>query len=250
MTEHKNRKRLIRERQARTGESYTAARRHLTPSETDVVLAKLDVGHLTVRAVRARVSDELRGILAAGGTEVGEEIIEVRVGDSPRGQPVLGERPTMIPFDNSRALVFGLLPDCAVSAEAVSPDGERVPCIVAPGVWLVVLPDNQRGAELYPVLFQDRDGAPVNPDLPADFNREAIGAREVPCPACGSDGWDRVTAAWRGTGHLRNSRWGYDVYGPGRAFVCRVCGHEDRLGSPMGRAHRQLLPPRVELPEP
>jgi hypothetical protein len=71
--------------------------------------------------------------------------------------------------------VFGLLPDSAVSAEAVSPDGERVPCIVAPRVWLVVLPDNQRGAELYPVLFHDRDAAPVNPGLPADRQREAVG---------------------------------------------------------------------------
>ena len=248
MTEHKNRKRLIRERQARTGESYTAARRHVTPSETDVVLAEFEVGHLTVRAVRARASDELRRRLAAGGTALGDEFIEVRFGDHPRGQPVLSERPNMIPFEDSRALVFGLLPDGAVSAEALSPDGKRVRCIVAPGAWLVVLPVNQRGAELYPVLFQDRDGAPVNPGLPADFEREAIGAREVPCPACGSDRWDRVTAAWRGTGHLRNSRWGYDVYGPGRAFVCRVCGHEDRLGSPIGEGDRQQIPPRVEPP--
>ena len=136
MTEHKNRKRLIRERQTLTGESYTAARRHLTPRETDVVLATLDVGHLTFRAVRARVSDELREIVAAGGTGLGDAFIEVRAGDHPRGQPVLRERPAMIPFEDSRALVFGLLPDGAVSAEAVSPDGERVPCIVAPGVWL------------------------------------------------------------------------------------------------------------------
>jgi hypothetical protein len=155
----------------------------------------------------------------------------------------------MIPLDDSRALVFGLLPDGAVSAEAVSPDGERVPCIVAPGVWLVVLPDNQRGAELYPVLFHDRDGAPVNPGLPGDFEREAIGAREVSCPACGSDGWDLVTAAWRGSGHLRNSRWGYNVYGPGKAFVCRVCGHEERIGTVIGLRQGRLLPHRVEPPE-
>jgi len=127
--------------------------RHLMPSETDVVLAKLDVGRMTVRAVRARVSDELREILAAGGTEVGDEIIEVRVGDNPRGQPVIGERPTMISFEDSRALVFGLLPEGAAGAEAVSPDGERVPCILAPGLWLVVLPDNQRGAELIRSCF-------------------------------------------------------------------------------------------------
>jgi hypothetical protein len=165
----------------------------------DVVLAALDLGHVTVRAVRTHVSDELRGMLAAGGTAVGDEIVEVRWGDAPSGQPVLSERPTMIIIDDSLALVFGLLPDSAVSAEAVAPDGERVACTIAPGIWLVVLPNNQLGAELYPVLFQDRAGAPVNPGLPADWEREPVGHREVRCPACGSNAWDMVTAAWQGT---------------------------------------------------
>ncbi|MFZ1992473.1 MAG: hypothetical protein WAU75_00070 [Solirubrobacteraceae bacterium] len=200
----------------------------------DVVLAELDLGHVTVRAVRAHVLPEMREMFAAGGRAVGDEIIEVRWGDAPSGQPVLRERPTMIIIDDSLALVFGLLPDRAVAAEAVAPDGERVSCTIAPGVWLVVLPNNQRGAELYPVLFRDQVGAPVNPGLPADWERQAIGAREVPCPACESNAWDLVTAAWEGTGHLRNSRWGYDVYGPGKAFVCRVCGHEERRGTVIG----------------
>jgi hypothetical protein len=91
------------------------------PMGPDVVLAELDLGHVTVRAVRTRVSPEVREMLAAGGRAVGDEIIEVRWGDAPSGQPVLSERPTMIPFDDSRALVFGLLPNGAVSAEAVSP---------------------------------------------------------------------------------------------------------------------------------
>ena len=204
------------------------------PMGPDVVLAELDLGHVTVRAVRTRVSPEVREMLAAGGQAVGDEIIEVRWGDAPSGQPVLSERPTMIIIDDSLALVFGLLPDRAVVAEAVAPDGERVSCTTAPGVWLVVLPNNQRGAEAYPVLFQDQVGATVNPGLPADWAREAIGAREVSCRACGSNAWDLVTAAWEGTGHLRNSRWGYDVYGPGKAFVCRVCGHEERRGTVIG----------------
>ena len=209
------------------------------PTGPEVVLAELDLGHVTVRAVRTRVSDALRGMLAAGGTAVGDEIVEVRWGDAPSGQPVLSERPTMIIIDDSLALVFGLLPDGAVSAEAVSPDGERVACTIAPGVWLVVLPNNQLGAELYLVLFKDRAGAPVNPGLPADWEPETIGAREVPCPACGLNAWDVVTAAWEGTGHLRNTRWGHNVYGPGKAFVCRVCGHEELLG------HRISLRPTL-----
>ncbi|MGO9793374.1 MAG: hypothetical protein ACLP8S_28745 [Solirubrobacteraceae bacterium] len=199
-------------------------------SRRDAVLAELDVGHEIVRAVRSRVSDELRGLLAAGGTAVGDEIIEVRWGDAPAGQPVLGERPAMIVIDDELSLVFGLLPDTATSAEAVAPDGERVPCTVGLGIWMVVLPNNQLGAELYPVLFRDGAGVPVNPGLPTDWEREATGARELPCPACGANEWDKVTAAWEGTGPLRNTRWGYGPWGPGKAFVCRVCGHEERIG--------------------
>ena len=207
--------------------AYASAHMPLGP---DVVLAELEVGHVTVRAVRTRVSDELRQMLVAAGSVVGDEIVEVRWGDAPSGQPVLGERPTMIIIDDDLALVFGLLPDGAVSAEAVPPGGERVSCTVAPGVWLVVLPNNQLGAELYPVLFQDDTGAPVNPGLPADWEREPVGHRDVGCPACGSNAWDRMTAGWQGTGHLRNTRWGYGSSGPGKAFVCTVCGHEERIG--------------------
>ena len=137
------------------------------------------------------------------------------MGDARAGL-VLGERPSWIIIDDSRALVYGGLPYGAVSVEAVSPDGERVACTVGPGVWLVVLPNNQRGAELYPVLFRALDGAPVNPGLPAEWEREAIGARDVPCPACGSDAWDLVTAAWEGAGHLRNTRWGHGSSGRGK----------------------------------
>lgn len=199
---------------------------------TDVVLTEIDLGHTTARAVRARVRDDIREALIAGGNTVGDEIIEIRFGDDAFGQPVLGERPAMIIINDSRALVFGLLPDNVVNVEAVAPDGERVSCTIGEGVWLVVLPDNHRGAELYPVLFRESDGAPVNPGLPADWEREAIGERDIQCPACGANAWDLVTAAWEGTGHLCNTRWGYsNGCDPGRAFVCRVCGHEEKIGA-------------------
>ena len=197
---------------------------------TNVILAEIDLGQTTARAVRVRVRDDIRAALTRGGRTVGDEIIEIRLGEDAFGQPVLDERSSLIIIEDARALVFGALPDNAVSAEAVSPDGERVACTIGEGVWLVVLPDNHRGAELYPVVFRDGDGAPVNPELPADWEREAIGERDSQCPACGAKAWDLVTAAWEGTGHLRNTRWGYGAYGPGRAFVCRVCGHEERIG--------------------
>lgn len=140
----------------------------------------------------------------------------------------------MIGIDDARALVFGALPDDAVSAEAVTRDGERVTCAIGEGVWLVVLPDDPR--QRYPVVFRDERGAPVNPGLPADWKREAVGEREEPCPACQTNAWDIVTAGWKGTGHLRNTRWGYTGGShsdpePGKAFVCRACGHEERIGA-------------------
>lgn len=201
-------------------------------TDPDVVLAEVHLDHVTVRAVRTRAKSAIREALAAGGTAVGKEIIEVRWGDQEAGQPVVSERPSMIIVDDARAVVFGLLPDDAMSAEAVSTDGERVSCTTGPGVWIVILPNNEMGAELYPVLFRDREGAPVNPGLPAEWAREPVGAREVPCPACGSNGWDLVTAAWQGTGPLRNTRWGHNPLGAGKAFVCRVCGFRRALRLP------------------
>lgn len=197
---------------------------------TDVELAKLDLGPATVRAVRAGVRNDVRAALTAAGETVGEEIIEVRWGDEAFGQPVLDERPAMIVIDDARALVFGALPDKAVSAEAVSPDGERVACTIGEGVWLVALPNNHRGAELYPVLFRNSAGAPINPGLPASWEREVIGEREHGCPACEANTWDLFIAAWEGVGPLRNTRWGYGGSGPGRAFVCCACGHEEKIG--------------------
>jgi hypothetical protein len=116
---------------------------------------------------------------------VGDEIIEVRWGGDTFGQPVLSERPSMIIVDDARVVVFGALPDNATSVDAVAPDGERVACTIGEGVWLVVLPNNHRGGELYPVLFRDQLGEPVNPGLPASWQREAIGKREQRCPAWG-----------------------------------------------------------------
>ena len=166
-----------------------------------------------------------------------------------QARTVVRHGPTPITIDGSRVLAFGLLPTAAVNAEAVSPDGERVPCTVGRGVWLVDLPDNRRGAELIPVLFRDRDGAPLNPGLPADWEREEVGDREVPCPACMSNEWDVVTAPWEGTGHMRNTRWCHGSSGPGRAFVCRVCGHEERLGGVIRLRQGRLLAHLIEPPK-
>jgi hypothetical protein len=201
---------------------------------TDVVLVEIDFGPEVARAVRTTVTDELRDALAAGGKTVGYEIIEIRWGNATAGQPVLDSRPSMIVIDDARALLFGTLPRSAADAEIASNQGTPVPCTIGDGVWLAIVPDTHRGAESYPIVFRDRDGTPVNPGLPSDWDRTSVGPREDPCPACGANLWDRFTAKWEGAGDLRNTRWGYGI-GPGQAFVCRICGYEETIGQSIGR---------------
>lgn len=81
MTEHKNLKRLIRERQARTGESCSTARSHVVSDRPGVVLVEIDLGDQTAQAIGDRPSDELRETIAAGGVTFGAEFITVRFGD-------------------------------------------------------------------------------------------------------------------------------------------------------------------------
>lgn len=202
------------------------------------MLAEVSLGRMIAQAVRTRTSDEVRAALKTNGVIVEDEIIEVRVGDDA-GQPVISERPARIIIDEQHVLLFGLLPVNAVGVEVVAPDGGRVSCEIGDGVWLAVVPHNRRGAESYPVLFRDDRGAPVNPGLPSDWEREEIGRRDTECPACGENTWDLVTAAWQGIGPLRNTRWG-NINGvePGRAFVCRTCGHEVKIGAPI--RHRRF----------
>jgi len=84
------------------------------------------------------------------------------------------------------------------------------------------------------------EGEPQSPSKP--LNRYPHrGAREVPCPACGSDEWEVVTAAKEGTGHTRNTHWGHGSSGPGKAFVCRACGHEEQIDSVIRLRQGRLL---------
>jgi hypothetical protein len=56
----------------------------------DVVLTELDLGHVIVRCTHPRVG-ELSEMLLAGGDTAGDEIIEVRWGNAPSGQPALSD---------------------------------------------------------------------------------------------------------------------------------------------------------------
>ena len=165
---------------------------------SETTLVQVDLGSANARAVRTPVRSEVRAALLAAGKTVGEEMIEIRWGDDASGQPVLSERPAMIIIDDANSLVFGALPGNAVSAEAVSPDGGSVVCAIGEGVWLVVLPNNHRGADGYPVLFRDKEGAPINPGT---AGRLATRADRQPQPAV-----SRLRGKFLGTGDCRLGR--------------------------------------------
>lgn len=65
---------------------------------------------------------------------------------SAHGGPFRNDRPHRWGLDHARTLFAGRLPAGVVSAEAVTKDGRRVPCVVGVGVWLVVVDRFPSGA--------------------------------------------------------------------------------------------------------
>ena len=150
--------------------------------------------------------------------------------EAPATAPFAGDWVSGVYAPDQQAVLAGRLPQGATAVEVVAPDGGRVHGTVGSGAWIAVVPDNRLGIEAYPVLFRDRDGAPVRRHIPADWARRPD-SREEPCPACGSSEWDLVTAAWEGEGSRRSTHWGHHGDEPGRAHVCRVCGYAKPFGT-------------------
>lgn len=150
--------------------------------------------------------------------------------EAPAEGPFTDDWVTGVYAPAEQAVLAGRLPDGATTVEVVAPDGGRVHGTVGSGAWIAVVADNHLGIEAYPVLFRGDNGAPVMRHIPADWARHAV-SREDPCPACGSEQWDLVTAAWEGEGSRRSTRWGNQGNNPGQAFVCRVCGYAKSIGT-------------------
>lgn len=207
------------------------------------VLAELDLGDSTAQVALDREGD----------------VRLLRSRTDEYGQLLVDSRPHQLGIDGDRELVAGRLPASTVSAEVVPATGRRVPCVVGSGAWLVLLRGNSRcDFSPVPVLFRDRDGAPVVVRLPADWPREPVTDTEVPCPACRRCEWDVVTAAWEGIGEVRTTRWGHGSSGPGaraRLPGVRPRGAAGKRDAPRrsaaGALHRAgrgagLAPPRVQ----
>jgi hypothetical protein len=109
-----------------------------------------------------------------------------------------------------------------VAVEAVTDGGDRLACQVGDGAWVVVLDQPVTGVN--PVVGRDRAGAPVAPPLPGDWPRVPVTDSDERCPACEALAWDVVTPTDR-------SRGWRDGGEPTPVIVCRVCGHEETIGS-------------------
>ena len=88
--------------------------------------------------------------------------------------------------------IGGRLPPGAVGAEAVDDAGWRITAVTGEGAWIAVLDQPIHGPRA-PAWCWDASGAPVAPELPADWPRTRIADANEPCPACGRTVWDEVT---------------------------------------------------------
>jgi hypothetical protein len=172
--------------------------------------------------------------------KIGRAAVSVVAGDDDAMFLQWDERPVTAPFEDEwvsgvytsdeQAVLAGRVPAGATAVEVVAPDGGHVHGTIGSGAWIAVVKDNHLGIEAYPVLFRDARGAPVKRHIPADWARRPL-SREVQCPACGSNEWDLITATWEGEGPRRSTHWGHYGDDPGRAYVCRVCGHAHPFGT-------------------
>ncbi|MGN6169649.1 MAG: hypothetical protein ACTHQQ_15985 [Solirubrobacteraceae bacterium] len=128
-------------------------------------------------------------------------------------------------LEGNRTVLGGRLPAGAVAVEAVTDGGDRVACEVGDGAWVVVIDQPATGA-VAPVVRRDYAGAPVAPPLPGDWSRVPVTDSDERCPACEALAWDVVTPSDCSRGGLGGGL-------PAQVIVCRVCGHEEMMGSVM-----------------
>ncbi len=148
---------------------------------------------------------------------------------SERGQPLQPWdrfQTLRLGLSGDRMLFGGLLPDGAVSVEAVEATGVRKTAAVGAGTWAVVFEDGAHGDPA--VGFRDVAGAFVHRPMPALYPHHPVDDAEEPCPVCDSVQYEVYfpTEDWR----AGRGRKGTDDYQPSPLVVCRVCGHQETAG--------------------
>jgi hypothetical protein len=219
-------------------------RRGLPPARGEccfeLVVHRVIVQTLAVATVEVLVSvqtdDGLAGVLR---DEDGAMWLSWRT-DSLGGPRLDDFRPDHLGLPDDRTLIGGRLPLGAVGAEAVDDAGRRITAVAGGGAWIAVLDQPILGPRA-PAWCWDPSGAPVAPELPADWPRTRIADANEPCPACGRTVWDEVTPTDDSRG-MRNMPGTnpprrpptHDHYAgmePTPFVVCCACGHEESIGA-------------------
>jgi hypothetical protein len=144
-------------------------------------------------------------------------------------QPWDRYEPIRIGLSDERMLFGGLLPPGAVSVEAVEATGVRKAAAVGGGAYAVIFEDREHGE---PALgYRDAAGAFVRRPMPAEYPHQPVSDAQEPCPVCGAIQYEEYfpTEDWRGG----RGRKGSDSFVPSPLIVCRVCGHQERVGGIM-----------------
>jgi hypothetical protein len=157
------------------------------------------------------------------------------------GGPRLDDyRPDHLGLPDDQTLIGGRLPPGAVGAEVVDDAGRRITAVAGGGAWIAVLDQPILGPRA-PAWCCDASGAPIAPELPADWPRTRIADANEPCPACGRTVWDEVTPtddsrgmrSIPGTNPPSRPPMHNDYAGmePTPFVVCCACGHEESIGA-------------------
>ncbi len=160
--------------------------------------------------------------------------------DSLGGPRLDDHRPDHLGLPDDRTLIGGRLPRGAVGAEAVDDVGRRITAAAGEGAWIAVL-DQPILGPIAPAWCWDASGAPVAPELPADWPRTRVADAHEPCPACGRTVWDEVTPTddSRGMRSIPGAKAPrrppmhnrYAGMEPTPFVVCCACGHEESIGA-------------------
>jgi hypothetical protein len=189
--------------------------------------------------VSVQTNDGLAGVLR---DEDGAMWLSWRT-DSLGGPRIDSYRPDHLSLPDDRTLIGGRLPPGAVGAEAVDDAGRRITAALGGGAWVTMLDQPIQGPTA-PAWCWDASGAPVAPELPADWPRTRVTDANEPCPACGRTVWNEVTPTDDSRG-MRSIRGApspprrppaddhYAGMEPTPFAVCCACGHEESIGALM-----------------
>lgn len=166
------------------------------------------------------VAIEAGGRTAGVVVEEGLTRLTPEVGGEPWSDQIVSDHGPVFAERDRTWLAGGVLLPGAVAVRVSDAAGRHHAATIGDGAWIAEL-----AGPVEAVACQlDAAGAPVAPQLPASWQREPVSDAVEPCPACGSVGWEQITADDGSHGQRGfDSEALTDV-----PFVaCSACGHEE-----------------------